>query len=187
LFGTRIFRLASAAGAVAVMALGLTAAPASAATAEAGAIAVNVHLDPYPCNGPQMAASGNLTKATNPYGNDCTVTPSTIASVAAGTAGTGLGLVSFSGPTYYDEPCPGPIQGGAWGNVNVGGQSASFEWYRVGLTAVITLFDGGTGSVPTGGGAAVFAPTGPVPPGGCAPAGSAGTLNASILSVAVDS
>ena len=180
---SRLVRLVTAGGAVAIAALSLTSMPASAAGAEVGAIATTVHLAPYPCTGPQAASPTNLLNPNNTYSSDCSVTPVALASVAAGTAGTGVDLVGFNGAVSYDEPCPGPVEGGAWGQIHVGSQNANFQWFRVGLTAVITLFDNGQ-ATPSGGGAAVFAPLPTTVPGSCL---AGGALDAAILSVAVDS
>lgn len=184
---TRLVRLLTVAGSAAAVALSLSAAPASAAGAGGIVLVGSSFLSQYPCNGglPTLN-SPNLT----PF--PCATTFNPIVDEGVGISGTtpAIGSASLSNITY-SEPClglplPTPAVGAASGNYSApGGFDGVFQWGRVGLTAVIVLYDSAgrpVGAAPSGAGAAVFVPTGLG--GNCTAPGS---LNIDVASVTVDS
>jgi hypothetical protein len=171
------------AGSAAAVALSLTAAPASAAGAGGIVLVGSSFLGTYPCNGglPTLTSS-SLTA----FPCSTTFNPIVDEGAAVTTGGVATGSASLSNITY-SEPClglplPTPAVGAASGNYSApGGFNGVFQWGRVGLTAVIVTYDAGSG-LPTGAGAAAFAPTGLG--GNCTAPGS---LNVDVASVTVDS
>jgi len=148
------------------------AAPASAAGVLPFVWVGAVHLAPYPCNGPGAPSATFLLSPSSHYGADCVAVPVALETFQA----------SLTGLVQYDEPCPGPVVGGAFGGETIWAKAGTFEWYRVGLVAVVTVFDAGS-PLPTGGGVGTFMPLDPIPPGSCL---AGGTMDAEIAVIGAD-
>jgi hypothetical protein len=136
---------------VAVIAIaGAMLMPASSASAQqAGAAAGTCTVDlpewPAPPNSSSPDCVGIAVGAVLPNGPTCAVPCEFRASVP-----------SYTETCFLDEP---PLIGQASGTLSLDGTAvADYEWLRVGLVAVVTLNETGSGSTPTGAGVAAFAP-----------------------------
>ena len=119
-----------------LVAVGMTALPftLTAPPAHAAAFAVvftgTAHLPTFPCNG---TCFGTFSGKAN---------------------GSPKGTLSLS-YSYHEPSATCPAQGTAHGSGTLAGKPFSFNWTRVGLSAVITVKYNGT----SGAGAAVFVPS----------------------------
>ena len=156
-------------------------ATAGAATAKedgspavgAAIIACQAHLPAWPTLGSSGTCTNTAAVGVGLHGT----TPATITSINAS--------FDYSEPCFLGEP---PLLGNASGTATLGSSagpiSVTFDWVRVGLTAVVVTSGPNAGGHDHGGAGAGVAAFAPLPPlGTCAPGGSI-PLTAQVAGVA---
>jgi hypothetical protein len=149
-------------------------APEEASPAAGAAIiACQANLPSWPSSGSSGTCTNTAAAGVGLHGT----TPATITSINAS--------FSYSEPCFAGEP---PLLGNASGTATLGSSAGpitvSFDWVRLGLTAVVVTSGPTAGGHPHGGAGAGVAAFAPLPPlGTCAPGGSI-PLTAQVVGVA---